>query len=205
MLIGFIGGRGSGKTLSLIKYVLARYRSGFDIYTNIAIRFPKEKGCGKVYSLNFNEFIKRFKCKNYQMKNCVIVLDELHVFIDSRRSNSPRNILFNKFVTQSRKRSVDVYYTTQDTNIQSFLLCGQVDLRTRKWTDEIIFSETVTKFSNGKMIKNCQDMIDPDKDKMYVVNKTYNKSGVCLNKQAYLGNQFFEYYDSDEIVDMFED
>ena len=205
MLIAYIGDRGSGKSLSMVRNLFYRYKKGTTIYTNMNLKFPKFDGCGKVIALDFKNFMEKFKKKDFKLSNCVVVLDEIHVFIDSRRSMSSRNLLFNKFITQSRKRSVDVIYTTQDLNIMTFLRSGQVDLRTRKLTERIIYCKTATKFyKKQKPIINYEDMINPEKDKMYCMNYIYDTSGTMKSKSIFLGNSYMPYYDSDEIIDFFD-
>ncbi len=110
MLIGIQGGLGTGKTLLLTKYLLNDAFKGYTILSNYKlINIPHKK-------LVVEELIKNpdDTSDDIQLKNCTIGIDELTVYADCRLSGSKRNVFFSYLVLQSRKRSVDLYYTTQD-------------------------------------------------------------------------------------------
>jgi hypothetical protein len=113
-------------------------------------------------------------------------MDEAHIFIDSRRAMSARNKVFSQFLTQSRKRSVDLYYTTQDISIYTFFGSGQVDLRLRKLTDYIVICSSVAKGKNH-----------------YVINEWYDQSTRKIGTKMFYANPFYPKYDTNEIVDFF--
>ena len=46
------------------------------------------------------------------LHNCLFLIDEAYLFFDSRTSMSKQNRMFNAFISQTRKRGVDVYITT---------------------------------------------------------------------------------------------
>lgn len=111
-----------------------------------------ELGCGKTLGLTFlawhNHFKKARKIfSNYSLKgipyefvddvddidnmhNGFFAADELWLWLDSRSSHSKKNKFIGKILVKSRKRNMEIVYTTQ-----SFF---QMDVRIRNITDFII-------------------------------------------------------------------
>lgn len=195
MITGYIGDKGSGKTLSMTIKLYHDYElKNRMIYSNMGFKFKNFRYINK-------EFYDDFKAADFQINDCAFVVDEAHVFIDSRRSMSSRNIIFSKFITQSRKRGVDMFYTTQDVSYERFMTSGQVELRLRKLTDEVILCKTIT-FLNGKTpVENYEELIDPKKDKMYCINFKY-RGGMLISKSCVLANPYFKLYDTNQIIDL---
>jgi hypothetical protein len=50
------------------------------------------------------------------LNNCLFLLDEAYLFLDSRTSSSKQNRIFNTFAHQTRKRGVDMYLTTHSVD-----------------------------------------------------------------------------------------
>lgn len=46
------------------------------------------------------------------LANCLFLIDEAYLFFDARRSSSKPNLLFEVFISQTRKRGVDVYMSS---------------------------------------------------------------------------------------------
>lgn len=158
-----------------------KHNKGFHIFTNFGIKFGKKQD---VQYLD-KEFFNNYSQSGLELLNSVVAIDECHVFFDSRNSQLKRNKIFSKFITQSRKRSVDLIYTTQDKSPEYFLLSGQVELRLRKLTDYIIFCEC-EKTPYG----------------LVVINHICDKNGVLLSNDIFMGNKYFSLYDTNEIIDM---
>lgn len=200
MITAFIGDKGSGKTLAMtIDLFTNYYLKSRTIYANYGLLFGNK---APIMMLDKN-FYDDFKKSKFNLKSCAVAIDEAHVFIDSRRTMSDRNIMFSKFITQSRKRDVDLKYTTQDVSYERFIHSGQVELRLRKLTDEIIFCKTITFFNDGKRHpqENYEDLIDPKKHRMYCIQIKY-RGGVIVSKSMILANPYFKKYDTNEIIDL---
>ena len=121
MICVYVGRRGRGKTLTMVKDAYIYYKNGRTIISNMeGLHFPH------VYM--DNEEIKKLD-KNSNIDNVVLLIDELQIFFDSRRSMKKGNIDFSNFVQQIRKRGVDILGTTQFTN--------SIDKRLRDHTDII--------------------------------------------------------------------
>jgi len=183
MIIAYIGDIGSGKTLSVVKQLYTRYIKGYDIYTNFGLDFPEDKKHGTVTSLD-KQFFSDYTKSEFNIIRSQIAIDEAHVFFDSRNAMMKKNKIFSKFITQSRKRSVDLYYTTQDKSPYHFIQSGQVELRLRKLTDYIIFCES-----------------HKIKGKTFIINNIYDRYGCLMNKNIYQGDKYFKLYDTNQIID----
>jgi len=126
MITGYVGRRGRGKTLLMTRRLFRRYQQGYRILTNYHVNFPHEK-------LDADRLMKMGE----DLQDCAIGIDELHVLMDSRNSQSGRNKLLSYFILQTRKRNVVLHYTTQHEM--------QVDVRLRRNTDYWVKCERVGK------------------------------------------------------------
>jgi hypothetical protein len=116
--------------------------------------------------------------RNWDYMNCSIGLDEIYIYLDARCSMSKRNQILSYFFMQSRKRECRIFGTTQNI--------FQLDVRLRKMADKIIFC-SIIRTSSGKM---------------YVVNEIYNMDMKGKKtRNVFLGNDYFKYYDTKEIID----
>lgn len=199
MITAYIGDRGSGKTLAMtIRLYNDFYLKNKKIFSNYGLLFGKKQLCAKLDKAFYDDF----KSSKFELNNCAVAVDEAHVFVDGRRAMSAKNIMFSKFVTQSRKRDVDLFYTTQDVSIERFLVSGQVELRLRKLTDEIIFCKTITLFNDGKQpAVNYEHIINTKTMRMYALQFHY-RAGQLVKKAYVFGNPFFKTYDTNEIIDL---
>lgn len=117
MIILYSGSRGSGKTLSMVKDSQLFASNGFKIYRN----FPANVG----EFLSTDDIISLDKDSN--LKDCVILIDEIQILFDSRTSLKLENRNFSHFLQQIRKRNIIILCTTQYSNT--------VDLRLRQHID----------------------------------------------------------------------
>lgn len=119
MIILYKGRRGSGKTLTMVKDGLKYKINGFSIVRNFECAFGEYITNEKILNLN----------KDSELYNCVLLLDELQIFFDSRNAMKKQNKLFSNFIQQIRKRNIIVLATTQ--------YAGTVDLRFRQHVDVV--------------------------------------------------------------------
>ncbi|MGP3705247.1 MAG: hypothetical protein ACKD6O_08165 [Candidatus Bathyarchaeota archaeon] len=126
MLIGVLGGFGSGKTLLLAiwGFRLACKSDKFEVYSNFKINHKN------VVSLTPRKLLGI----NPTDKKAVVLLDEVYAWLDSRVSSSAVNRLLSWIVLQSRKRNMDIIYSAQ--------LGGSVDLRMRNMTDLVVYCKS---------------------------------------------------------------
>lgn len=173
MIVGFIGSMGSGKTLSLTRQVYREYRKGKQIISNMHFNFP--------YTPLTIEMLLEYDQNDTPLHNCVLVVDEAHVYLDSRTSASKRNRIMSLFLTQTRKKNVHLYYTTQ--------YYDQIDKRLR---------------NNTECIVRCKKKeIFYKKSKFYLITNRYlikEDCGFRTMVSRYVGNKFFSLYDTGEVI-----
>src|SRR3990170_3083911 len=140
MIILYKGRRGAGKTLSMIKDGLRYYQNGFKILRN--------------FTLSFRTFISNEEIllldKNSKIDNCVLMIDEMQIFFDSRRSMKTESINFSNFIQQIRKRNITLLCTTQYSNT--------IDLRLRQHLDIVAYPNFNKKFNCS--LSHCSLILD---------------------------------------------
>jgi len=118
MIVIYIGRRGSGKTLTMVKDAWAYHCGGRRILSNME-------------GLTFGKYITNDEIlkidKNSDIDNVVFLIDEMQIFFDSRRSMNKSALNFSNFVQQIRKRGCIILGTTQFSN--------SIDKRIRDHTD----------------------------------------------------------------------
>jgi hypothetical protein len=110
------------------------------------------------------------------IRSGIFLIDELWLYADSRLSGSARNKFVSKVLLKSRKRDLDILYTTQSL--------GQVDVRIRRISDFICiptFNE-----ASGKCVI-----------RMYT-----HPSGYLLKVLKFDGRKIFPLYDTSEEIDL---
>lgn len=191
MIIAYIGDIGSGKTLSMVRYAFKCYQSGRTIFSNFHLDFPPVpkgyNGIRGTVQLLDSQFFKNYAESKFSVNNALVMVDECHVFFDSRNAMLKRNKMFSRFITQSRKRDVDFAYSTQDKSPEAFLISGQVELRLRKLTDRIVMCESV-----------------PHQGKKYIKQTICDRYGTIISTSVFCANDYYTMYDTNEIID-FED
>jgi len=118
IIIGLEGGLGSGKTIMGVRYLHQNHTDSIPIYANFWLSFPHT-------TLDVNKIKDILKDK--YMKFASIMIDEITVFMDCRRSMNEINLLISYFILQSRKRGVTFYYTTQDFDMVDGRLINHTD------------------------------------------------------------------------------
>lgn len=176
MIIGYFGTRGQGKTLSLVREAYAHYERGYEIFTNIKLN---EKYFKK-YTILTLDMIMEYVRSEKQFIKAFFILDEIHIYIDSRSSSSKKNVIFSYFALQTRKRNVRLGYTTQFTH--------QVDKRLRDLTEIEINCDKI-KTADGKRIQT---------------NTVRDIGRNIIFADNFHANEFYEYYDTNEIVNPFK-
>lgn len=132
-IYGIEGGIGCGKTLTLVSMMLKDLKSGKKIMTNTALKNLPPKLKKNVMYLTkdaINTIFEKVKSKKLKMENVTVGIQEMHNYLDSRRSLDKKNVMLTYWILQSRhtgRGSCDIIYDTQELT--------QVDLRLRKNTD----------------------------------------------------------------------
>lgn len=121
MIVLYKGSRGKGKTLTMVKDAYKFYKNGYRVLANFKIDFGEYISSEEVLALN----------RGSDLKNCVLVLDELQLFFDSRNFAKKQNKDFSNFIQQIRKRNIHILGTTQYVNT--------VELRFRQHIDIVAY------------------------------------------------------------------
>lgn len=116
-IVLFRGSRGTGKTLTMVKTALEYHKLGWKVFTNLS-QTP-------FYSIT-SEFILDLSGKS-QLRDCVLAIDEIELFFDSREWNKKESRYFSRFLQQIRKRNVVILCTSQFTNLIDIRLRQQID------------------------------------------------------------------------------
>jgi hypothetical protein len=134
MIVLYKGRRGSGKTLTMIKDGFRYYKNGYKILRNFTCSFGKYISDEQILNLN----------KDSNIKNCVLMMDEVQIFFDARRSMRKQNLQFSNFVQQIRKRNIILLGTAQYANT--------VDLRFRQHVDIVAYPNFYKKLNVCEVI-----------------------------------------------------
>lgn len=165
-----MGNIGSGKTLYLVRCLKQDADNGRNIYTNLKLNGIKHK------DFDIDEFLSGKSNKN--LFNATVGLDEITVMMDCRLGSSKQNLLMGYLVLQSRKRNIDIYYTTQSLDLVDYK-------RLVKYTSYIVFAE---KFPND----NIED------HRIYSFFDNYKETF----KQKYMDiRPYYKYYDTNQIIE----
>ena len=121
MIVLYKGRRGCGKTLTMVKVGLLYYLKGYRVLRNFECSFGENISDEEILNLN----------KNSNIFNCILMMDEVQIFFDARRSMRNQNLNFSNFIQQVRKRNIILLGTTQFANT--------VDLRFRQHTDIVAY------------------------------------------------------------------
>lgn len=129
LITGFIGPRGAGKDLGMTYRLEKRKNVGDKILTNYTVNFSD----GLIDSATLLEVAKN----KVQLKKCSIGLSEIHLLIEPRRSSSNRTVLISYVISQTRKRTVRVYYNCQTL--------AQIEKRLLEMTDYLVICRRIGK------------------------------------------------------------
>lgn len=183
MIIAYVGTVGGGKTCSAVYECYLYYRAGFKIYANIKLNFPHEP-------LTHKRLFEMIKNKE-QLQDVVMLLDEIHIALDSRSSMKKRNRIMTYFLLQTRKRNVRLLYTSQHLH--------QCDKRLRDTTDIITFCKNISN-------KTSTVLSDPN-EPCYISQEAifqWREGAVPLVKVIH-ANPIYPLYDTREIVEFDDD
>lgn len=173
MLIGIEGELGGGKTLLMVKYLLDEHRINHrEVHTNL-----------KLNNIPYKEIdILELLENNTELNNVVLGIDELTVFVDCRTSMSKGNRFFSYLILQSRKRNVDVYFTTQNLSM--------IDKRVIDHTPLIVLCEKIYD-SENKLVSDYR---------YYTIFDLRNIRKPFINRYLMDITKFYKEYDTDQII-----
>jgi hypothetical protein len=197
MIIGFIGQRNSGKTLSMTIEAFKKYKQGYKIYSNYHLNFP--------YTPFTVDDLLAFAEAGMYFGNSIFLIDEIHIYFDSRCSGQKRNRIFSYFLNQSSKNDIDIYYTSQFSR--------QVEVRMRLNTEIVVESVCKgvlykTKNSSPVIMENYRPKPNDYKWTAYITNivTKFSDTGYDkVTKRVYRADRYYKLYDTRQVIKMEKD
>lgn len=177
-IVGIEGFLGDGKTIFMVRSLKKDFIRGRKIYANLKLKNIDYE------LLDINDFLNKDSSDKY--KNCTIGIDEITLFMDCRRSSRKENIAISTLLRQSRKRSLDIYYTAQNLD--------ETDLRLVRYTSIFVIAQRLyAKYNDGKMreLENYRNYTIID-----TRMRTDNVTRINLDISKYYND-----YDTDEIIE----
>lgn len=132
LIMGFIGARGSGKSVGATRTAIFDYMmAGKEVWSNMPIAFRLIKdGHARVFRSNSLDRLDLVALDRV-FQNGLLLIDEINMeFAEARRSMSHKNIMFSYILQQLRKRKLNLIWTAQSE--------GHVEDRLRWQTDFMI-------------------------------------------------------------------
>ena len=196
MIICYLGGIGSGKSISAVRQIID---SGQFVFTNFKLKNYK----GKYHRLKYEDIIEKNsnnskkQADNYSVnwdfwdkardkhKSFSIFIDEIHNVISSRSSMSIHNKLMSRWISQIRK-------ITSDSEVNHFYMISQ---KIRKI--DIDFRELAHIFIECNKIKK--------NDKTYIIQTFYEgieryELGIKSTRKWFIADPYFKFFDSYEMI-----
>lgn len=162
----------------MVYEALQYYRQGFKIYANFGLKAPFE-----YTPLNKRTFDAMIKSKE-GLTNAVLLLDEVHIWLDSRSSMQKKNKMITYFILQTRKRNVRLLCTTQHLH--------QIDKRFRDTIDILVFCRNMS---------NQTSIVNGEQKEMYIQNEFLFQWGEQPPRKRLLyANPIFPLYDTSEMI-----
>ena len=175
-IVLYKGRRGCGKTLTMVKDGLSYYKRGWRVLRNFDCSFGEYISEEQILNLD----------KNSDLFNCVIMMDEVQIFFDARRSMRNQNLHFSNFVQQIRKRNIVLLGTTQYANT--------IDLRFRQHTDIVAYPNFI------KSVNVCEVTYVDVTHSEDVITSSVGEIVIPKVKMVYNANQIFNLYSTEEMV-----
>lgn len=172
-VIGIEGGLGTGKTVYMTRLLYLDSKKGFPVMSNYKLMNVKHEMLDVSNVLEMNE-------SNVQLKNMSIGIDEITVFMDCRRAMS--NLMISYFILQSRKRNVNIYYTTQSFDMVDNRLIDHTDF-------QVMCSKIYNK--NGSEIKDYRRYCIFDMRNLRDIHES------IFNLKI---SSYYKYYDTNEVI-----
>lgn len=186
----YMGTLGSGKTLSMVKDMYDDFKAeNKRVISNLVLDFASTQ-------LSQTFFQAFAEGKSEELFDVDLGLDEIHIFLDSRRSTSKRNTYLSYFILQTRKRGVNLYATTQ------FL--SQIDVRLRNVCDYVVKCEAYIKqgkkFERVTPVKASKGLTKEEGENLWILNTTINQGGEIIKKEMFRASKYFNLYDTKQII-----
>lgn len=172
MIIGIEGAIGSGKTVQLVRYLYKDKQMGNRVMANFKLNFGEPLDVMSILEMNET---------HENLNNVSIGIDEITVFADCRRSMTKMNLILSYFILQTRKRNVQLYYTTQDLSM--------VDVRLYRHTDIVVFCDYI--YNSNKAV---------DDWRRYKVFDFRDRKRPTISRFDMNISKYYGLYDTNEVI-----
>jgi hypothetical protein len=137
-IIGVFGNRTHGKTTYMVYHLMRTLGTIYTkAYTNIHIT-----GLPGVKYVKYEELKGLREPTIRGTPTAIIALDQIHRYLDARRSTSRKNVDVSGFIVESRQHGFDLIYTTWARSV--------VDPRLRRFTELTVLAQRVGPMENPK-------------------------------------------------------
>ena len=175
-----IGRQGSGKTAFITKLLVDNYTSDKKVYSNYSlfgidyerITFDKIQKMGE----NAIDILKVISDNPNYFNNSIMLLDEIHLYFDSRDFMKQNNRIIQNFFSQLRKRNILLLATTQ------YIL--HLDIRIRRQALAVF------------QMANLRDGIF--RVDVHEIDGYFTR---FLRSELVNLNDYFKYYDTNELIE----
>lgn len=169
---------GSGKTLSMVYEAYQYYKKGFKVFANFRLNFPYTRLTKRV----FDAMVEN----KTQLTHCVVLIDEIHIWLDSRSSMQKKNKMITYWILMTRKASVRLLCTTQHLH--------QVDKRLRDTIDILVFC---------KNRSNKTSIVSGTDGDLWIEQEfVFQWAEQPPQKRLLYGNPVYPMYDTTEMIDI---
>lgn len=131
LVAGFIGPRGSGKTLTLAWLGLKDMANGIPVLANFQIKGPFRKGNEVVNVESLPLDLPTLLTMSQEIRRAIAIIDEINLWFENTKWMTNGNRLISIFLQQIRKRELSVYYSTQNFKWADGRIRWQTDILTR--------------------------------------------------------------------------
>lgn len=209
LIIGYVGPKGGGKSLSMAQTIVWKLLSGENVWSNMPVKLSDALINRKTFvdgsDIKYKEASPLDWNLLYMLDDSIVegtvAIDEMTYFADSRQSGSTKNRLINACIRQVRHRNLNVVYTALDM--------GMVDYRLRLETDLVIECEDMAYKPWGK-----ENDVEGG---ITILQRYYDLSGSTtgyrtdyFNKKKqykamlFHGRPYWECYDTREVISLEE-
>jgi len=175
------GLKGAGKTAYMTKLLHDSWKAGRKVRANYKLEFP------------FEPIDLEFLLTNpHELYDMSIGIDEAQTYFDCRLSQTKKNRIFSYLMLQSRKRHVDIFFTSQQAS--------NVDIRIRKNIDFLYECTAMVSTSQGLKRANIADIEAKKITRIMIVE--FNFEAEEKRKFIFNPKEIYKLYDSDEFINI---
>jgi hypothetical protein len=182
---------GAGKSVVLTYHGYQAYKRGETVYANYKLAFPHKR-------LNLKNIVNELP----KLRDATILFDEAQNQVSARQFMSANNIMFSKFIKQTRKSGIDLYIATQQA------IGIDIDIRRNLHVLETVFPYRLVLQDGKKVLRKAtlQEIEGRRVDRIVIKKTLYwaEESGKEAPVEWSILNpkRYFKMYDTRETFDI---